>query len=283
MRIIRRINGDSHYFYLQHSVRKGKKVITREKYIGTSLPVNIQDIKRDFLHSLQFMLYEKLEAIKKNFKNEWQKLPESAKQRELQEIAISFTYNSNAIEGSTITLHEVRDIIQHQIAPNKPLRDVHEAGAHAQVFFTMLTNEKIDEKLLLRWHAQIFGETKLDIAGRYRDYIVRVGDYIAPDWQDVHLMMKKLMRFVKNSKDMNPVERAARIHFQFEKIHPFGDGNGRIGRLLMNQILWHGYCPMLIIEYKKRKSYYRAFKKDEDGFVQYFLKRYLSVHASRLK
>ena len=69
---------------------------------------------------------------------------------------------------------------------------------------------------------------------------------------------------------MNPVELAVRAHYRFEKIHMFGDGNGRVGRLLMNYILWHEGCPILIIEYAKRKSYYRALEKDEAGFVRYF-------------
>ena len=68
------------------------------------------------------------------------------------------------------------------------------------------------------------------------------------------------------TKEKNAVEHAARIHYQFEKIHPFGDGNGRIGRLIMNYMLWHAGYPMLIIEYKKRKSYYQALTKEEEGF-----------------
>ena len=133
----------------------------------------------------------------------------------------------------------------------------------------------------MQGHQNIFGETKPDIAGRFRDYLVRVGTHLASDWQDVENLMKEVIEFINKNKKMNPVELAGRVHYQFEKIHPFGDGNGRIGRLLMNSILWYNGYPMLIIEYKKRKSYYKALQKDEEHFVSYFIRRYLTVHSKR--
>ena len=142
-------------------------------------------------------------------------------------------------------------------------------------------NEGITEELLLKWHKNIFKDTKSDIAGKFRDYLVRVGLHIAPDWQDVEKLMKDFFKFIQENKKMNSVELSARAHYKFEKIHPFGDGNGRIGRLLMNNILWGSDYPMLIIEYKKRKSYYKAIQKDEDHFVSYFIRRYLAVHKKR--
>ena len=283
MRIIKRKKGKKEYYYLQHSFRKGKRVVTREKYIGAEIPKNIDKIKQEFSNELKQDLYKKLESIKKHFLEEWKKLPKSIQEKEKEQISIAFTYNSNAIEGSTITLEETREIIHDKIAPNKPLRDVKETEEHSKIFLqTLDKKEKITNSLLLKWHKEIFGETKSDIAGKYRDYLVRVGEYLAPDWQDVKPMMNKLIEFINKSK-LNPVELAARAHYKFESIHPFGDGNGRIGRLLMNHILWHTGYPMLIIEYKKRASYYKAFPKGEEVFVDYFLRRYLSVHKKRLE
>lgn len=281
MRIIKRKKGKEEYFYLQHSFRKGGKVITKEKYLGKKIPKNIEEIKEKLKKELQKGLYKKLESIKKNFQKEWEKLPKSVKEKEKEEIAIAFTYNTNAIEGSTITLDETREIIHDKISPNKPIRDVKETEAHAKVFLDMLDNkEKISNSLILRWHKKIFQETKPDIAGNYRDYFIRVGGYIAPDWQDIDKLIKKLIKFV-NKEKINPVEFAARAHYRFEKIHPFGDGNGRVGRLMINHILWHFDYPMLIIEHKKRKSYYKALQKEEDDFVKYFIRRYLATHKNR--
>ena len=91
-------------------------------------------------------------------------------------------------------------------------------------------------------------------------------------------------KFVKSiNEKINPVEISAIAHYRFEKIHPFGDGNGRIGRLIMNKILWDNGYPMLITEYKKRKSYYKALQKNEEEFVKYFIRRYLAVHKKRIE
>ena len=282
MGIIKRKKGKKEYFYLKHSFRKKGKVITKEKYLGKEIPENIEHLKDEFKKEIKIDLNKKLELIKKNFQIEWNKIPESVKKKELEEISIAFTYNTNAIEGSTITLEETREIIHDKISPNKSLRDVRETEAHSEVFLKMLEKkEKITTKLLLTWHKEIFGMTKLDIAGKYRNYLVTIGGYIPPDPEKIQKLMGDLITFINDSK-LNPVELAGRTHFIFESIHPFGDGNGRIGRLLMNNILWHNNYPMLIIEYKKRNSYYKAFHNEEDGFLKYFLRRYLAVHKKRL-
>jgi Fic family protein len=282
MRTIKRRKGKTEYFYLQHSFRKNGKVITKELYLGKQIPENIKEIKAKLMHEPYKVLTEKLEKIRENFEKEWKRVPKSAKQKELQEIAIAFTYNTNAIEGSTITLEEARLILEDKVAPSKPIRDIRETESQAAVFLQMLKiEENLSEQLLLRWHENIFRETKPDIAGQFRNYAVRVGSYVAPDWKKVEPLIKQLVSFVNESK-LNPVEGAARAHYMFEKVHPFGDGNGRIGRLLLNFILWKNHYPILVIEYKKRKYYYKALEQSEEGFVNYFIRRYLSVNKQRL-
>jgi Fic family protein len=278
-----RIKGSKKYYYLENSFRNNGKSLKKEKYLGTSIPKDIDKIKNEFLKELSRDLLDKFDKIRTDFVNEWKRIPESAKEKQKQEISIAFTYNTNAIEGSTITLEETRGIIHDKIAPNKSLRDIRETEAHSRVFLQMLDKkQEISGKLILEWHKDIFGEVKEDIAGKFRDYLVRVGPYLAPDWQEVEQLIKDLISFEKKSKEkMHTVELAARMHYRFEKIHPFGDGNGRVGRLLMNYILWNSGFPMLIIEYKKRKAYYKALQKDEEGFLKYFFRIYLKVHKSR--
>src|SRR3989338_2639641 len=273
------------YYYLSNTFRVKGKVVHREKYLGKEIPADIGGIKEAFLRQcMQEDIIKKLKLIKENFRREWKHYPESVKKEMLIDLSVEFTYNTNAIEGSTLTLGETEDIIKRKISPNKPLRDVQETLNHSRVFFSVLNEKKsISAKNLLRWHKDIFFETKPDIAGKLRDYLVRVGSYTAPDWQDIGNLLRDFFDWYNRSKNiMSPVEFAARAHYKFEKIHPFGDGNGRIGRLMIAHILRNNNYPMLIVEYKKRKSYYHALSRDENYFALYFISRYIKAHKKHL-
>lgn len=274
------------YHYLDHSFRLDGKVTHKREYLGKELPENLNEIKEAFLNKcMREGVFKKLSIIQKNFRKEWKHYPESVKKEILIDLSVSFTYNTNAIEGSTITLPETDDIIKRKISPNKPLRDVQETVNHSKAFFKSI-NEKADisSDLILMWHKEIFSDTKPDIAGTFRDYLVRVGNFRAPDWQDIKNLMKEFFEWYgKNKKTMNPVELAARAHYKFEKIHPFGDGNGRIGRLLIVYILKNNKYPLLVIEYKKRKSYYHALSKTENDFMNWFIRSFINAHRKYLK
>lgn len=281
MHIIKKKNS----YYLRHSFKKEGKTVSREKYLGLSVPQDIEVIKSLFLSECRKeAFYDVFDIIKKNFGDEWSHFPKSIKQKMIEEYSINFTYNTNAIEGSTISEDETRDIVAHNLSSSKPLSDIKETERHALLFKKLLSKDAfISKSSILFWHKELFSETKSDIAGKLRDYLVRVGGYTAPDWQDLPKLLNDFFKFCNKKNNMHVVEFAARAHYRFVKVHPFGDGNGRVGRLIMNVILWNNGFPLLVIEYKKRKSYYRALQKDEDYFVQYFLRRYLSSHKKYLQ
>src|SRR3989344_5301149 len=111
MNIIEKKKGAKKYYYLRYNLKREGKVVTKDKYLGTEIPKNIDKIQEEFKKEIQKDANKKLEAIKNNFQSEWARLPKSIKKKELEEISIAFTYNTNAIEGSTITLEEAREII----------------------------------------------------------------------------------------------------------------------------------------------------------------------------
>ena len=174
-------------------------------------------------------------------------------------------YNSNAIENSTLTLKETEKILLEQkLSRNVSLREVFEAKNLARVIEH--TRKKVKESelgkdLIVLFHQMLIGGIDDAIAGRFRgkgEY-VRVGAYIAPAPEHVERMLETAL--LEYSSDLGTyfLDRIARFHLDFETIHPFCDGNGRIGRVIINfQLLQHG-LPRIIIRNKEKAVYYRAF------------------------
>lgn len=177
-------------------------------------------------------------------------------------------YNSNAIENSTLTLKETEKILlEIEVARNISLREVFEAKNLARVmdYIKIKAQEKeIDEELILFLHKILITGIRDEIAGRFRikDEYVRVGFFIAPPPEHIERMIEALILEYKSDVTSFFLDKIVRFHLEFETIHPFLDGNGRIGRVLINyQLIRHGFPP-IIIKGKGKKLYY-------DGFHQY--------------
>jgi Fic family protein len=181
-------------------------------------------------------------------------------------------YNSNAIENSTLTLKETEKILlDMEVSRDVSLREVYEAKNLARVIGyirSKVQQLEINQETILLLHQMLIGGISDEIAGRFRrrgEY-VRVGSYIAPAPEKIEDMLNELL--TKYSSDLTsfPTDKIAEFHLGFETIHPFIDGNGRIGRVLMNtQLLKLGF-PVIIIRDKEKKEYYKAF--DEIRFKQ---------------
>jgi Fic family protein len=176
-------------------------------------------------------------------------------------------YDSNAIENSTLTIDETEKILM-QIDLDRYVneREIFEAKNLARVMEYIdkkIDTLKLDVDTMLFLHKILMSNINDDIAGRFRapNELVRVGSYIAPDPVVVPELLQKMITEYRTNTVIPIAERIAKMHLLFETIHPFCDGNGRIGRVLNNMMLMiEGYVP-INIRFADRQLYYRAFKE----------------------
>lgn len=172
-------------------------------------------------------------------------------------------YNSNAIENSTLTLKETEKILlEMEVSRDVSLREVFEAKNLARVmeYVREKCHEELSKEVILLLHRMLIGNINDNIAGRFRqkNEYVRVGSHIAPPPEHVERLIGEIL--IEHSSKMNFfLEKIAKFHLDFETIHPFMDGNGRIGRVLINYQLYSLGFPGVIIRDKEKKTYYQSF------------------------
>jgi len=283
--------GSKIFYYLEHSVREGKKIGKHEMYLGDALPKDLDRVKREFMHEiLRAQWFKEFDRIKTGYAKFIKSTPKSAREKELETFAVRFTYNTNRIEGSRMTFRETAQLLDHGITPGaRPARDVKEAEAHRDVFLELLNGKKdLSYELLLYSHMRLFSSTKKDIAGQLRTHQVQISGskFMPPLAVEVYPLLMDFMKWYRKSR-LHPVELAAIVHLRLVTIHPFADGNGRVSRLMMNLVLnKHGF-PMLDIPNEKRAGYYTALERaqvngDETIFLRWFFRRYIRENARYL-
>jgi len=286
--------GKQTYYYLEHSFRENGKVEKKEKYLGKTLPQNIEELKQQFISEIyREKWFDIFDKIKEVYSAQEKTIPLSAKEKELENFAIKFTYDTNRIEGSTLTFRETSLLLEKGITPNaKPMRDVKEAEAHQKVFYEVFNFKKeLSLDTILYFHKKLFDDTKKDIAGKIRQHQVTIAGrkFMPPFPAEIYPLLMDFFKWYHKSKDkIHPVELAALVHLKLVTIHPFADGNGRISRLMMNFVLNKRGFPMLNIPYEKRAGYYSSLersqiKKDAAIFLQWFFKRYLKEHTKYIE
>ncbi len=182
-----------------------------------------------------------------------------------EEFMIEFTYNSNAIEGNTLTLKETALALEGMTIDQKPLKDHLEAVGHRDAFLYVqdiaTKDMPISESVIKNIHSLVLINRPED-KGVYRRIPVRImGAYTEPlqPYMVQPAMEGLLIEDKKRAETMNIIERIARFHLEFEGIHPFIDGNGRTGRLIMNLDLIRNGYPPINVKFTDRKRYYEAF------------------------
>jgi Fic family protein len=206
----------------------------------------------------------KLSALKKQF--ELMRIGKESLLILLEESELpELVYNSNAIENSTLTLKETEKILlELETSRDVSVRELFEAKNLARVieYIRNKPDIRLDIETILLLHRMLLGGINDDIAGRFRttSEYVRVGSHVAPAPEHIQALIESLLIDYASSDEDYFLERIARFHLEFERIHPFNDGNGRIGRVLIHlQLAKLGYPPLTVRNKGKRTGYYPAF------------------------
>jgi len=230
---------------------------------------------------------EKLSSMRPLTKGEVERLRD--------EFLIEFTYNSNAIEGNTLTLQETAMVLEGMTIDQKPLKEHLEIIGHRDAFqyIESLVRDEVNfsEYVIKNIHSLVLMDRPED-KGRYRRIPVRImGTFHEPPqpYMVEPMMNDLLLNHCQRKDTMHLVEAIALFHLEFEGIHPFIDGNGRTGRLLINlELMQNGY-PTIDVKFSDRKKYYQAFdeyyrnqnalpmKEMIAGYVNDRLEKYLEL------
>ncbi|MCK4327868.1 MAG: Fic family protein [Candidatus Diapherotrites archaeon] len=303
MFVEKRKSGKKIKYYLVHSFRVGKKVEKIRRFLGSDLSkkeleklkpvIGEQVLNRVKVYKaikdpfVTVLSTHELELIKDLEKKERFKVFHLSEE-EWQDFAESFTYNTNAIEGSQVTESEVTEIIEKNEWPEKSRGDIAETyGLMEAINYTKKTKEHISVALIKKLHELTFKNSK-SFAGKLRSKGQEVavvdgyGDVIhqgAPSEKVFPLLKELITWYNKNRKKYSPLVLGAVVHNQFENIHPFTDGNGRVGRLLLNNILIKNGLPPVNIEFTRRGTYYESLREYEFSHnlrptIEFLLKEY---------
>lgn len=278
---IKTINGKK-YSYASKSLRlPNGKIITIDIRLPEGKLLNSKEIKDSFMRREKEIFFRaalanfktdhvytageisKIEAIAVDYRRILRNLTKKQLQDLFDRFTVNFTYESNALEGNSLTLKDVAIIIQENIVPKgKDLREIYETRDSRTVVDLILKKKfKISEKDIISMHSMLVKD--MGISTGYKtipNYIVGRKIETTPPEKVAEEMHKLLEWINSNPERLHPLHLAARAHGKFERIHPFEDGNGRVGRFLINVILArNGYCP-LIIRKTQRKSYLNALE-----------------------
>jgi len=290
--------GKSAYYYLVKSIRVGRDKWKKiERYIGKKYPT-LEQIKgfRASLPTTKERLeltgkeLEILKEIRERFQTRFKEFSEAQKEKYLKQVSIKYTYNSNAIEGSTLTLRDTALILKDRMTPKgKELKEIKEAENHEKCINKTLAYKKdLNLKFIFELHKILMSGIDDENAGIIRKIEVSIeGSAFKPPAPSLlRDMLKDFIAWYKRNKKMHQLLLAALVHLKFVTIHPFADGNGRISRLLMNFVLHKDGYPMLNIRYANKEDYYDALEDCqvsgiEKPFVDYIKQEYFREHEKK--
>lgn len=209
-----------------------------------------------------------LKKIRENNQKKLRKMDKFAWKNYYEWFLVQFTYDTNAIEGSTLSLQDTSLILFENLVPKgKSPREINEVQNHKQAFdFILAYKESLTKKFILETHKKLMHNILWKDAGKFRnvDVYIRGVDMSPPPHSRVEQEFKNLMKwYAKNKKRYNPIVVSAYFHSAFEAIHPFRDGNGRTGRLILNFMLRKEGFPMIDIKNRDKERYYSSLYESQ--------------------
>ncbi|MFH1854566.1 MAG: Fic family protein [Candidatus Omnitrophota bacterium] len=229
-------------------------------------PAQIRDIDQLFKEYVD--LREVVLGLKKKIKDPLKAFKKKSAVRD--RFILLMTYHSNAIEGSRMTIKETEKAFSGEKVNGREMFEIFEAVNHKNalefLFNNVETGFRLNQDYILKLHEIVMYNFNNKLPGKYRTGNVNLtnADIALPSAQDVPLRMGKFIKTV-NDYNKDVIGKIARDHYEFEAIHPFFDGNGRVGRLIMlSQLLSQGFAPA-IISIEDRYNYYMALAKGDHG------------------
>lgn len=237
--------------------------------VNANKPADKRSVKLDdteFIFNFEDNYFDEVDKLNKELNSKRPMSKETLKSLK-ESINLEWTYNSNGIEGNTLTLRETQVVLEGITVGGKSIKEHLEAINHekAILFLDDLVKDKeiINEWNIKNIHGLVLKDIDDDNAGRYRteNVTIKGAVHIPPDYLIVPELMERLVLNYKEWDKYHPIIKAALLHGELVKIHPFIDGNGRTSRLVMNLSLMNsGYLPV-IIKKDKRLDYYNALDK----------------------
>ena len=306
MHVEKRKLGKKIKYFLAHSYREGLKVHKFRKYLGQDLKPGLLEERKAIAEKLVLEEIHKYNIIKDPLKVELSEeeinlirnleaqIPlkiSHLSESNWKKFSKIFTYNTNAIEGSRLNQNEVGELLEKDKWPNKSKEDIAEAfGVDEAISYIRNTKEHLSVEFIKKIHKIVFKNSK-PFAGKLRKKGEEVvvmdskGNVVhegAPQARVNHLLIKLIDWYGLNKNKYPGLVLGAVVHNQFENIHPFSDGNGRVGRILLNNILIKHNLPPININLRNRIEYYnslQSYEKDHDlkPTIRLFMKEYNSL------